>query len=364
MINKKDLEKEVELLSQFWKDQVGFWAWVVEVVLGWSGVIKNNLSKMMYRQRGRFSQSFVNVGMAGLAFVAMVFSGTIESIIVSADSGEDRENLMVLSVEQASANTQILNANKGDVTEYIVAQGDTVSSIALKFGVTIDTMMWENGLKSVDAIKVGQRLRVLPVTGVKHKVKRGETVYSIAKYYSVDPQNIVDYTFNTFVNDETFALAAGQDLMVPEGVKPREVIIDTARYATKTVAPVPGVVGEGRFMWPTAGRISQRYAFYHRAVDIANASSPDILASQGGTVITAGWNGGGYGNYVVIDHGNGYQTWYGHMITGSLVVKAGEVVSQGQKIGRMGSTGRSTGTHLHFEIRSPNGSIDPLKVLK
>lgn len=364
MMIKKDLEKELELLEKFWKDQLSFWAWVIEVMLGWSGVIKNSLSKLMYRQRGRFSQSFVNGGMAILAFGAMVFSGQIESIIVSAENNEGSDNLMVLSANQETAETLISNTNKGDITEYLVVEGDTVSSIAQKFGISIDTVMWENSLKSVDAIKIGQRLRILPITGVKHKVKRGETVYSIAKYYGVDPQNIVDYTFNSFVNDETFALAAGQELMVPDGVKPKEIIIDTARYATKTVAPVPGVVGEGKFMWPTSGHISQRFSWYHKAVDIANADGPDILASQGGTVITAGWNAGGYGNYVVVDHGNGYKTWYGHMVTGSLAVKAGDVVKQGQKLGRMGNTGRSTGTHLHFEIRTKDGFVDPLSVLK
>ena len=88
------------------------------------------------------------------------------------------------------------------------------------------------------------------------------------------------------------------------------------------------------------------------------------MASQGGTVITAGWNGGGYGNYVVIDHGNGYRTLYAHMLNNSVVVKAGDRVKQGQKLGIMGSTGRSTGTHLHFEIIGEKGKLDPLKMLK
>jgi murein DD-endopeptidase MepM/ murein hydrolase activator NlpD len=100
-------------------------------------------------------------------------------------------------------------------------------------------------------------------------------------------------------------------------------------------------------------------------VDIANASNPDIVASQGGTVTTAGWNGGGYGNYVMVDHGNGFRTLYGHMLNNSIIVQAGQRVRQGQKIGVMGSTGRSTGTHLHFEIRKDAGGfIDPLSMLK
>jgi murein DD-endopeptidase MepM/ murein hydrolase activator NlpD len=117
-------------------------------------------------------------------------------------------------------------------------------------------------------------------------------------------------------------------------------------------------------MWPTSGRISQRYYWYHPAVDVANQAGSDIVAAQGGTVVTAGWNAGGYGNYVIIDHGNGYKTLYAHMVTGSMTVEAGKKVSQGQKLGRMGSTGRSTGTHLHFEVIGPKGKVDPLGVLK
>lgn len=365
MFDKKVVEKEIEQIKQFNKDQWRFWTWILDVLLGWMSVIKTTLSKMMYRQRGRFSQSFVNGGMAVLAFVVMVFSGKIESIIVSANNQESQNNLMVLTANQDLLDTLVSDSNKGEVTEYRVIDGDTVSSIAMKFGVSIDTLIWENNLKSVDSIKIGQLLRILPVTGVKHKVKRGETVYSISKYYNVDPQNIVDYPFNSYTNDETYALAAGQDLIVPDGVKPNEVIIDVQRYAIKTVAPVPGVKGEGKFMWPTSGNITQRYSWYHSGVDIANRGGPDVMAAASGTVVTAGWNGGGYGNYVVIDHGNGYKTLYGHMATGSIVVTPGQVVRQGQKIARMGSTGRSTGIHLHFEIKpAAGGFIDPLTMLK
>ena len=365
MTTKKDFEKELALVREFGVDQWKFWTWIVDVLLGWVGIIKSQLSKLMYRQRGRFSQTFVNGGMATLAFVVVLFSGKIESIIVSANNVENQTNLMVLSANNDQLNTLISDSNKGEVTQYRVQDGDTVSSIALKFGVSIDTIMWQNNLKSVDSIKVGQLLSILPVTGVKHKVKRGETVYSIAKYYNVDPQNIVDYPFNSFTNDETYALAAGQDLVVPEGVRPNEVIIDVSHYATKTVAPVPGVVGEGRFMWPTAGIITQKFSWYHSGVDIANSSGPDVVAAASGTVVTAGWNAGGYGTYVVIDHGNGYKTLYGHMANGSTIVQAGQVVRQGQKLGRMGSTGRSTGTHLHFEIKpAAGGFVDPLSMLK
>jgi murein DD-endopeptidase MepM/ murein hydrolase activator NlpD len=151
--------------------------------------------------------------------------------------------------------------------------------------------------------------------------------------------------------------------LVPEGIKPKEINIGSKNIA-RTVAPIPGVVGEGNFIWPTTGTITQKYSWYHQAVDIANKSNPAVVAAATGTVVTAGWNAGGYGNYVVVDHGNGYQTLYAHMLNGSVVVKAGDKVNRGQKLGMMGSTGRSTGTHLHFEIKMSGGKADPLRMLK
>jgi murein DD-endopeptidase MepM/ murein hydrolase activator NlpD len=363
---REKIREELKLIGEFLKLQGVFLNSFFKSFLGWVAWLKVESSKLMYRQRGRFSQSFINGSVAILFFLVIIFSGTLESLITNSNGSENSGSNYLLAAMNDSvvANTLISNLPKGEVTEYRVQDGDTVSSIAVKFGVNVDTIMWENSLKSVDSIKPKQILRILPVIGVRHKVKRGETIYSIAKDYQVDAQNIIDYPFNSFANDETFALSAGQDLIVPDGIKPKEVVIDTARYIAKTVAPIPGVVGEGNFMWPTGGVITQRYSWYHQAVDIANPSNPPIVAAQSGTVVTAGWNAGGYGNYVVIDHGNGYKTLYAHMLNNSIVVKVGQKVNQGQKIGTMGSTGRSTGTHLHFEVRSPNGNINPLTVLK
>lgn len=362
---KESIAAEMKLISEFLKLEVVLVSRIFKWTLGWVGWIKMFFSKMMYRQRGRFSQSFVNVSMAFLFFVVIIFSGTLENLVVNSEGSENSgSNYLLVAANQTGASTLVSNLSKGETTQYRVQEGDTVSSIAVKFGVNIDTIMWENNLKSVDAIKVNQILKILPVTGVRHTVKRGETIYSIAKSHQVDAQNIIDYPFNTFANDETFALSAGQELIIPDGIKPKEIVVDTTRYVARTVAPIPGVVGEGNFMWPTAGYISQKYAWYHQAVDIANKSNPVIVASQGGTVVTAGWNAGGYGNYVVVDHGNGYRTLYAHMLNNSVAVKAGERVGQGQKLGIMGSTGRSTGTHLHFEVIGPGGKLNPLTVLK
>lgn len=360
---KENIESELKLWQEFLKAQGRFLNGFGKTFLGWAEFLKVLTSKLMYRQRGRFSQTFIGASMAILFFLTLIFSNQLEALINNSDKGEG-STYLIMAADNSMADTLVSGLPKGETTEYRVVEGDTVSSIAQKFGVTIDTIMWENNLKSVDAIKPKQILKILPVTGVRYKVKRGETIYSIAKAHQVDAQNIIDYPFNTFSNDETFALSAGQELMIPDGVKPKEIVVDTNRYLARTVAPIPGVVGEGSFMWPTSGRISQKYYWYHRAVDIANASNPDIVAAQGGTVVKSGWNAGGYGNFVVVDHGNGYKTLYAHMLNGSMTVQAGQKVKQGQKLGRMGNTGRSTGTHLHFEVQGPNGNVDPLSVLK
>ncbi len=360
---KENINNELGLIVNFLKAQGRFLNGFGKRFLGWLDFLKILAAKMMYRQRGRFSQTFIGASMAVLSFLTIIFSSTLENIINSSSNSGEGSTYLIMAAENSGADTLVSESPKGETTEYRIVEGDTVSSIALKFKVTIDTIMWENNLKSVDAIKVGQILKILPVTGVKYKVKRGETIYSIAKAYQVDAQNIIDYPFNTFTNDETFALSAGQELIIPEGIKPKEIVLDT-RSLARTVAPIPGVVGEGNFMWPTSGAISQRYSWYHRAVDIANRNNPVIVAAQGGTVTSAGWNGGGYGNFVVINHGNGYTTLYAHMLNNSVVVSAGQVVKQGQKLGIMGSTGRSTGTHLHFEIRSGSNLVDPLGVLR
>lgn len=362
IIRDKVIE-EAKRMGEFLGWQGRFWGEILGSLLGWSMAIKGVTSKLMYRQRGRFSQSFISVSLAALSFGAIVFSGKLEDLISNTENSSGGSGYLIMAADgEEGVQTMISSLPKGELNQYRVEKGDTVSSIAQKYGVSIDTIMWENDLKSVDAIKPGQILRILPVTGVRHQVKRGETIYSVAKYYSVDAQNIIDYPFNSFANDETFALTAGQELMVPDGVEPKKApIVPIA--ANRAVAAIPGVVGEGNFMWPTSGMITQRFSWYHRAVDIANRSNPPVVAAATGTVVIAGWNGGGYGNYVVIDHGNGYQTLYGHLLKAPIVA-AGQKVNRGQTIGTMGSTGRSTGTHLHFEIKTGKGNMNPLSLLK
>lgn len=215
-------------------------------------------------------------------------------------------------------------------------------------------------------VKAGQKLAILPVDGVLHKVRRGETIYTIAKKYGLDEaqaQAIVNYPFNSFANDETFALSVGQDLVIPDGVMPVAEMLPETPFAA-VLTPNAGTVSPtGQFVWPAQGRITQGYKFYHHAIDIANHDGGPIVAADSGRVTVAGWTDNtGYGNRVMIDHGNGFVTLYGHMSV--IAVQVGQTVRRGDLLGQMGSTGRSTGTHLHFEIRVSNVGQDPMNYLK
>ncbi|MGB9911627.1 MAG: peptidoglycan DD-metalloendopeptidase family protein [Microgenomates group bacterium] len=326
--------------------------------------IKSSVANLLYRQRGKLAKPFVHSGMALLFFGGIVFGPILVEENFTNPWEKEISYPQVLSAEEnleMETSTLITIKPRAEIVEYTVKPGDTISSIAEKFNVSIDTIRWENNLTSSTTIKPGQVLRILPVTGVRHKVKPGETIYSIAKKYQVDPQAIVDWPYNSFANDETFALAVGQELIIPDGIKPKETPT-TPRPAV--YAQVPGAgVGSGQFVWPTSGRISQGYAWYHKAIDIANKDAPDILAADGGKVVIAGWVAPtAYGNRIVIDHGNGYATLYAHL--SQIYVSVGQNVAKGQPIGKMGSTGRSTGTHLHFEIRVNGVAQNPLNYLK
>jgi murein DD-endopeptidase MepM/ murein hydrolase activator NlpD len=270
-------------------------------------------------------------------------------------------SVLSASTENPETTTLVSEKARDKIIEYEVQVGDTVSSIADKFGVSTDTVLWQNNLSANESIKPGETLEILPVSGISHKVTKGDTVYSIAKKYDSPAQAMVDFPYNTFVNDETFELAIGQVMIVPEGVPP----------AAKPVSPRPRqltpdagtVIASGTFVWPASGQISQGFAWYHKGLDIANRSAPNVLAADSGTVVAAGWlDGYGYGNRVIIDHGNGYRTLYAHM-SGVFVVP-GQSVARGSAVGRMGCTGRCTGTHLHFEVIRNGVYLSPLSVLQ
>lgn len=335
---------------------------------------KHGLVDRLIRERGRWVRPFVHSGVVVLVFVGVTLGPAIldETVRARSDSDSPPEasakggvglvlGLSTFSLADTVA-TQISQKPRAEIIPYEIQPGDTVTTIAKKFDVSDDTIYWENNITPKTVLKPGDKLRILPVSGVRHPVSRGETVESIAKKYDVSAQAIVDWPFNTFVNDETFSLAVGQSLIIPDGVKPDEVPVSPRQYLARQTPDAGTVVASGQWVWPAAGRLTQGFVWYHPALDIANKAGPAILAADSGRVVSVIPQRFGYGNHLIIDHGNGFQTLYAHL--SSFTVSEGQTVGQGNVIGMMGSTGRSTGAHLHFEIRQNGAALNPLNFLK
>ena len=242
-----------------------------------------------------------------------------------------------------------------EVIIYVVQSGDVVTSIAQRFGLRPETVQWSNPqlYPYADLLYTGEELFILPVEGVYHEVEAGDTLESIAEEYKVEPSAILESEYNDIADPE--ALFVGQMLVVPGGSKPY------VAQAVYTGAPPPGAAqGSGNFMWPVSGVITQGYWGGHRAVDVGAPCGTSIYASDSGYVAAVGWMGG-YGNYILLSHGNGWETLYAHL--SQILVRAGTSVQRGALIGRVGITGRSTGCHLHFEIRSYGTKRNPFGLL-
>jgi len=341
---------------------------------------KSNVVGKMYQQRGKNAQLFMNIAMVTIMVMGVAFGPSLitndtqtEAVLASAfrsnfvfaegNNSSDGQVLGLATDTEMTVDpmTQVSDKPRSDVLDYTVVQGDTLASIAKMFGVDNDSITWLNPGIDEKKIKIGTVLKIPPVTGVVHTVKGGETIYSIAKLYGVSAQVIVDYPFNEFTNDETFALAIGQQLIVPDGIMPNEEITSPKVYFNQMTPNAGAIAANGQFIWPTQGVITQYFSPWHKALDIANPAAPMVMAADSGVVIHASWDNTGYGNMVMIDHGNGFKTLYGHLQ--KFAVTVGQTVKRGDIIGQMGSTGRSTGTHTHFEIRTPNGLVNPLLYL-
>lgn len=253
--------------------------------------------------------------------------------------------------------TKIPERPRIDVMTHTVVAGDTLYGIAKKYKLSAETIMFSNGLeKNPDLLRLGQHLVILPLDGILHTVAAKETLDKIAKTYKVKTEAIVSYSLN-HLDPKNPQIAVGQKIIVP-GAKKEIPQIATVYRGT---APAGAKMGSGRLIWPTSGSLTQPYKPLHRALDLARAIGTPIKAADNGYIVVAGWSNAGYGNYVVIDHGNGLQTLYGHL--SRIFVRPGDVVTRGAVIGNMGTTGNSTGPHLHFEVIKRGVRVNPRSYL-
>lgn len=245
------------------------------------------------------------------------------------------------------AEGSIAGGGTGEISLYVVREGDTLSAIADMFDVSINTIRWANDIPTKGTINPGDKLVILPISGVRYTVKKGDTLASIAKKYKGDTEEILQFNGLT----DSSELAVGDEIIIPNGE-----IIPAAQKSAPAKKGYSGPAYAGYYMRPINGGYRSQGIHGYNGVDLAAPAGTPIYASAAGEVIISrdtGWNGG-YGVYVVIRHDNGTQTLYSH--NSSNAVSVGQTVAQGDVIGYVGSTGRSTGAHVHFEVR---GAANP-----
>ncbi len=251
----------------------------------------------------------------------------------------------------------VTSSGPEDISVYVVREGDTIGTIAEMFDISPNTIRWANDIDVKGTIKPGQDLVILPISGIKHKVTKGETFATIAKKYKGDAREIS--LFNGIEEGE--ALVVGTEIIIPNGESAE--VAPTKKPTTSSKGTPSKEAPSGYYIKPTKG-IKTQGKHDKWAIDIGAKAGTPIWAMASGEVIVSrsgGW-GGGYGSYVVVKHGNGTQTLYAHM--SRVDVKQGQTVSQGDVLGAVGSTGRSTGDHLHIEIRPGKTGIDPIAILE
>jgi LysM repeat protein len=256
----------------------------------------------------------------------------------------DEDGSLVPSLGPAGLGGETTGSN-GEISVYVVREGDSLSQIAEMFGVSVNTILWANEVKSAKNIQPGDTLVILPVSGVRHVVKAGDSLKKIAEKYHGDVDDIIAYNQLADASD----IAPGDTVVIPGG----EAVAAVSAKGTSGGGSVAatGSGGSSYYSHPVPGAVRTQGIHGYNGVDLGAPIGTGVRAAAAGEVILArasGWNGG-YGSYIVIKHPNGTQTLYAHL--SSVGVSVGEAVAQGEIIGAVGTTGRSTGAHLHFEVR-------------
>jgi murein DD-endopeptidase MepM/ murein hydrolase activator NlpD len=277
----------------------------------------------------------------------------------------------------ANLHTDIPERASLDVQDYVVQSGDSLFGIAKSFNIKPDTILFSNYdtlTDNPDNLSIGQKLEIPPTDGVYYQWQAGNTLQGVADQFHADPQDILLWPGNHLNISNPDSIQPGKWVMIPGGSRPFHtwVVPIVARGRAGVLKNIlgpggcdvsGGAYGTGGFVWPAGNhRLSGNdFGPSHLGIDIAAGMGAAIYAADSGVVVYAGAISGGYGNMVMIDHGNGYQTLYAHL--SQINVRCGQSVGQGQLIAYAGSTGNSTGPHLHFEVRYGGGFINPWTVL-
>ncbi len=270
--------------------------------------------------------------------------------------------------------TSIPERPRSKAVEYTVEMGDSLFGIAKYFNLKPETVLWANADVLNDnphQLSVGQVLRIPPTDGIFYKWKDQDTIEGVAAKYRAKPKDVLTWPGNSLDLLDP-QVKSGEWVMIPGGWRPTQpwvvpTIWRSGAGANKSIpggcAVSGGAIGGGYFVWPANNHYLSGNDFWdgHLAIDIAAGEGAPVFASDAGVVVYAAPIGGGYGNMIMIDHGNTFTTLYAHL--SSILVSCGQSVGQGQRIGLSGSTGNSTGAHLHFEIRQSGAFINPWHVL-
>jgi murein DD-endopeptidase MepM/ murein hydrolase activator NlpD len=320
-------------------------------------VTKDRFVDTLMWRRGLLFRPATHGGVMVVTALAIVAGGLFTRGQIAAQDLTSQESVL----RSANTTETIVPTNRprSEVLDYRVASGDTLSTLSNKFSVSVESIKWANAIsEDSDTIHPGTSLKIPPVTGVVYKVKEGDNLENVAKTYAADKQTIADFPFNYI--DDSLSLRPGQTLYVPNGVLPRPAAPKIVRPRVTVDTAIAS--GSGILSWPVPARISQYYSWFHPAIDIANPHGTPIYAAASGKVIDSKKLAVNFGWYCIVDIGDGYTVAYAHM--SDLACNIGETVQRGQYIGAVGSTGRSTGPHLHLEVRRYGQTVNPLALLK
>ncbi len=335
----------------------------VKFIGNFPSLSKDFVVKKLIWSRGKLGRPVTNIVVLLVALFVFFFGEIFNSteFVVSGEVNPDYLSSVTDIIPNQTTATTLLpeERKRTESFEYTVVSGDTISGIGAKFKISADALKYVNSLTDSSVLKVGQTIVIPPVSGLVHKVEKGDTLDSIAAKYDVPSQAVADFNYIL----DTSTLSVGTELVIPGAKIPEPVLPVITPTPGLPTSPLAQATPSPNFcVWPTTTRIiTQYFAWYHNGLDVATSfgrAMPPIFSCTGGTVIRAGWDPWGLGLHVRVDHGNGYETVYGHM--SRIDVGVGQRVGRGEVIGLMGSTGRSTGPHVHFMIKFNGIPQNPL----